>query len=180
MCCVLQPAVRHALVSPPCRRTYTVRATTTTSQTSHVLPALIRKMHEAKRAPGGRGAPVWGTGTPRREFLYSDDLADACVFLMNLPEAQFQSLLCGTAAHAPLINIGCGEDHAIHELAEMVREVIGYGGEVTWDAEKPDGTPRKLLDVTRLTRLGWHASMPLKEGIARAFSDYLHHSATPG
>ena len=128
-------------------------------QTSHVLPALIRKFHEAKLAAhasrDGDAVVLWGTGQPRREFLYSDDAADACVFLMNLPDQAFDSVLSsessvqGDYSSPPLINIGCGQDRTIRELAEAVRKVVGYEGDVTWDNSKPDGTPRKLLDVTR-------------------------------
>jgi GDP-L-fucose synthase len=146
-------------------------------QQSHVLPALIRKMHEAKIG----GAPevvVWGTGTPRREFLYSDDMAAACVFLMGLPEAQFDALLSDPKAPA-LINVGCGEDVTVRELAEHVKAVVGFSGRLTFDTSKPDGTPRKLLDVSRLTALGWRYKVPLAEGIQRAYQDFLanHDSA---
>lgn len=130
--------------------------------TSHVLPALIRKVVEAKAA-GERQVTVWGTGTPRRELLYSDDLAGACVFLMNLPEEQYSALLNET--QPPLINIGTGEDVTIRELAELVAEVLGYKGELVFDASKPDGTPRKLLDVTRIHELGWRATTSLRDGI---------------
>ncbi len=140
-------------------------------QTSHVLPALIRKFHEAKLA-SQPSVLLWGTGKPRREFLYSDDAADACVFLMNLPEEQFASLLTPYSS-PPLINIGCGQDQTIRELTDTVRTVVGYEGDVAWDSSKPDGTPRKLLDVTRLGALGWKASIGLAEGITKAYEDYL-------
>ena len=120
------------------------------------------------------GAPavtLWGSGRPRREFLLSDDMADACVHLMGLPAAQFDPLV--TPAEAPLINIGAGEDSSITELARVIAEVVGYRGEFAYDASKPDGTPRKLLDVSRLAALGWRARTPLKEGIALAYEDYL-------
>lgn len=148
-------------------------------QNSHVLPALIRKMHEARKR-GERQVVLWGTGTPRREFLYVDDMADACVLLMNLLDEAFNSLL-GTQSSPspqpsvfspPVINIGCGEDQTIRELAELVREVVGYDGSITWDTAKPDGTPRKLLDVSRLHQLGWRASTALREGIAKAYRDF--------
>ena len=129
---------------------------------SHVLPALIRKAAEAK-ANGDRKLVVWGTGYPRRELLYSDDLAEACVFLMNLPEDRFCSLL--NSKGAPLINIGTGEDLSIRELAELVCRVIGFDGKLEFDTTKPDGTPRKLLDVSRIQALGWRASTSLEEGI---------------
>jgi GDP-L-fucose synthase len=129
---------------------------------SHVLPALIRKVVQAKLA-GARQLVVWGTGTPRREFLYSDDLAEACVFLMNLPELKFAELL--SADVPPLINVGTGEDVTIRELAEIVSGVLGFNGELVFDRSKPDGTPRKLLDVSRLAALGWKAQTALADGI---------------
>jgi GDP-L-fucose synthase len=132
---------------------------------SHVLPALIRKTAEAKAA-GARQVTVWGTGMPRRELLYSDDLAEACCFLMNLDDARFGSLLNDTAP--PLINIGTGEDVTIRELAGIVARVLQYEGKMVFDASKPDGTPRKLLDVSRLHRLGWRHTTSLEDGIRRA------------
>ena len=149
-------------------------------QNSHVLPALIRKMHEARQR-GDREVILWGTGTPRREFLYIDDMADACVLLMNLPDEAFNSLL-GTRSsvlgpqssvfNPPLINIGCGADQTIRDLAELVREVVRFEGSITWDATRPDGTPRKLLDVSRLHRLGGRASTALRVGIVKAYCDF--------
>ncbi len=139
-------------------------------QNSHVLPALIRKMHEAKMR-GDREVVVWGTGMPRREFLYSEDAAGACVFLMNLPEEKFASLL--NMDSFPLINIGCGEDLTIRELADMVKNAVGFDGELTFDTSKPDGTPRKLLDVGRLTSLGWTYNTTLEGGISLAYRDFL-------
>ncbi len=133
---------------------------------SHVLPALIRKTAEAVRS-GASEVTVWGTGTPRRELLYSDDLAQACVFLMNLDEARFNTLLVEEAP--PLINIGTGEDVTIRELAELVARVIGFQGSLVFDASKPDGTPRKLMDVTRLHTLGWTHVTNLEQGIARTW-----------
>jgi len=132
-------------------------------QNSHVLPALIRKMHEAKLR-GDQEVTVWGTGTPRREFLYCDDLADACVFLMENHAA---------ADVGEFINIGVGTDLTIHELARLVAQVVGFHGQVVFDTSKPDGTPQKLLDVSRITRLGWRAKTALKDGIALTFRDYL-------
>jgi GDP-L-fucose synthase len=129
---------------------------------SHVLPALIRKAAEAK-ASGRRKLVVWGTGTPRRELLYSDDLAEACVFLMNLPEEPFCTLL--NSEVPPHINIGTGEDLSIRELAEVVCRVIGFHGKLEFDTTKPDGTPRKLLDVSRIHSLGWRANTSLEDGI---------------
>jgi GDP-L-fucose synthase len=137
---------------------------------SHVLPALIRKMHEAKA--GGRDrVSVWGTGSPRREFLYSDDMADACVTLMNLSDEQFDRVLRGPNDF-PLINIGCGEDQTIADLARVVASVVGFRGALEFDTSKPDGTPRKLLDVGRLKRLGWAPRVGLEAGIAAAYEDF--------
>ena len=129
---------------------------------SHVLPALIRKTAEAMRA-GAKEVLVWGTGAPRRELLYSDDLAQACVFLLNLDDARFGSLL--TEDFPPLINIGTGEDITIRELAETVASVLGFKGQLVFDTTKPDGTPRKLMDVTRLHALGWRHCTDLVSGI---------------
>jgi len=138
---------------------------------SHVLPALIRKTHEAK-ARGLERVTVWGTGKPRREFLHSDDMADACVMLMNLPERTFDEVLRGPGDF-PLINIGCGEDQTIAELAHAIASVVGFRGAFDFDTGKPDGTPRKLLDVTRLKALGWSPRVGLAEGIAAAYKDFL-------
>jgi len=129
-------------------------------QTSHVLPALIRKAHEAKLR-GDAEYVVWGSGTPMREFLYVDDLADACVHLME------------QGYDGPLVNIGTGEDVTIRELAQTVMEVVGFPGRIVFDATKPDGTPRKLLDVGRLHALGWQHRIGLKHGIALAYQDFL-------
>lgn len=139
-------------------------------QNSHVLPALIRKMHEAKI--GNKKTMVaWGSGVPRREFLYSDDMADACVYLMLLDESRFSQLLKDDVP--PLINIGCGKDLTISELVTLVKEVVGFKGTVEWDSSKPDGTPRKLLDVSRLFEQGWKPQTELVEGIKRAYDDFL-------
>ena len=127
---------------------------------SHVLPALIRKAHEAKQR-GDSEFVVWGSGTPRREFLYVDDLADACVFLMD------RGVVEG------MYNVGTGEDVTIRELAETVMAVTGFAGRIVFDAGKPDGTPRKLLDVSRMDGLGWRAQTPLRDGIERAYRDFL-------
>ena len=129
-------------------------------ETSHVLPALIRKFHEAKTGQSP-SVTIWGTGTPKREFLYIDDLADACVFLMNNYDA------------AGIVNIGVGDDISINELARLVKRLMGYSGEIVYDSSKPDGTPRKLLDVSRLNSLGWKAKISLKEGIARTYEWYV-------
>ena len=133
---------------------------------SHVLPALIRKTAEAieKNSPT---ITVWGTGTPRRELLYSDDLAKACIFLMNLDDARYNSLLNET--DPPLINVGTGEDVTVRELAKIVARVIGFKGDIVFDTTKPDGTPRKLMDVTRLHNLGWHHTTSLEQGIQKTW-----------
>jgi GDP-L-fucose synthase len=147
-------------------------------ETSHVLPAMIRKMHEAKvvsESPALSPQPsviVWGAGTPRREFLHVDDLADACVFLMNLPDSDFLSVLSPRRSLPPLINIGCGEDITIRELAELVAKIVGFKGELVFDTSRPDGTPRKLLDVSRLRELGWQPKISLREGIRQTYEWY--------
>jgi GDP-L-fucose synthase len=160
-------------------------------QNSHVLPALIRKFHEAK-VRGDQTVTLWGTGAPRREFLYSDDMAAACVYLMSLDDEAFDKVLneeapfvlSGTKVESkdngspPLINIGCGEDLTIRELAEKVRGIVGFTGRIAWDSSKPDGTPRKLLDVSRLLALGWRQQIDLAQGIADAYRDFLR--AVPG
>lgn len=143
--------------------------------TSHVLPALIRKFHEAKEN-GASSVTVWGSGTPLREFLHVDDLADASCFLMGLPEERFRSLLDDPGAPA-LINIGSGEEVTIGDLALLVKKAVGFGGELAFDTSKPDGTPRKLSDVSRLHTLGWHHRIPLEEGIAAAYAWYLEGTA---
>jgi len=143
-------------------------------ETAHVLPALIRKAHEAKLR-GDRELVVWGTGTPRREFLYSDDAAEACLFLMNLPAQKYGTFLANEGA-PPLVNIGCGEDQTIRELAELVAEVVGFRGRLAFDASKPDGTPRKLQDVSRLKALGWRPRIGLRAGIGLAYEDFLQRA----
>jgi GDP-L-fucose synthase len=136
---------------------------------SHVLPALIRKAHEAKTR-GDSELVVWGTGRPRREFMYSDDMADACVFLLTLDEERFGELV--RPAAAPLINIGTGKDLTVAELAALVCEVVGFRGRIVQDTARPDGTPRKLLDVSKLHALGWRSRVSLRDGIERAYVDY--------
>ena len=133
------------------------------AQNSHVLPALIRKIHQAK-VEGAPAVTVWGSGSPRREFLYSEDLAQACVFLME----NYSALDVGE-----LVNIGTGEDITIADLAKTIASIVGYDGNFLFDTSKPDGTPRKVLDVSKLGRLGWRASMSLKDGIRRTYDDYL-------
>ena len=133
-------------------------------RSSHVLAALLRKAHEAK-VSGARELAVWGTGQPRREFLYVDDLASACLFLLekyDLPE---------------IVNVGCGEDLSIRELAELICEVVGFRGDLAWDTTKPDGTPRKLLDVTKLNKLGWQPTIPLRHGIEQTYQWFLKNYA---
>jgi GDP-L-fucose synthase len=130
---------------------------------SHVLPALIRRMHEAK-VQGAKEVVVWGSGAPKREFLYSDDLADACVFLMEQ---------CNAADIGEFINIGVGREITIRELAELIAEIVGFRAKLVFDSSKPDGTPRKLLDVSRFQALGWQAKTSFREGIAKAYADYL-------
>jgi GDP-L-fucose synthase len=133
-------------------------------QSSHVLPALIRRFHEAKESGAGE-VVLWGSGTPRREFLHVDDLAAACLFLLERYDEP------GT------INVGVGQDVTIRELAETIAEVVGYQGRISQDTSKPDGTPRKLLDVSRINDLGWKASIPLRDGIASTYEWYRQHQA---
>lgn len=140
--------------------------------TSHVLPALIRKVAHAKQA-GEKQIVLWGTGTPRREFIYSDDLAAGCIHLMNLPDAEMDALLRPDVA--PLINIGTGYDHTIREIAELIMNVIGVDGEIVFDISRPDGTPRKLLNVSKIHELGWRALTPLKEGIRATYESARDH-----
>ncbi|MBS0286819.1 MAG: GDP-L-fucose synthase [Proteobacteria bacterium] len=138
--------------------------------TSHVIPALIRKMHEAKEAKA-KEVVVWGTGTPRREFLYSDDLADASLFLMNLNDPHFEELI-NSKEIAPLVNIGCGEDVTIAELAALIAKVVGFEGAISYDTSKPDGTPRKLLNVDKIQGLGWVARTSLADGMKVAYGEF--------
>ncbi len=141
-------------------------------QTSHVLPALLRKFHEAQGGDGLPDAPVvlWGTGTPRREFLYTDDLADACLFVLRQPEDRLYE-----AAPEGLLNVGVGQDLEIRELAALIREVVGSDSPIEHDRSKPDGTPRKLLDVSRMTALGWQARTSLRDGLRKTYQWYLEH-----
>ena len=143
-------------------------------QNSHVVPALIRKFHEAK-LKGHAQVSVWGSGTPRREFLYCNDMADACCYLMNLPGAQFDQLISTDAA--PLVNIGIGSDITIRGLAQAIGAVVGYRGEVVFDSSMPDGTPLKLLDVSLLESLGWQASTGFSDGLALAYQDFCEREA---
>ncbi len=131
-------------------------------QNSHVLPALIRKFHEAREA-GDATVTVWGSGTPRREFLHVDDLADACLYLMQNYESE------------DIVNVGWGEDLSIAELAAMVKDVVGFEGDIVYDADKPDGTPRKLMDTSRLSELGWKPQIGLREGLEETYRWFLEH-----
>jgi GDP-L-fucose synthase len=133
-------------------------------ETSHVLPALVRRFHEAKER-GDKTVTVWGSGSPKREFLHVDDLADACVYLME------------TYDKSDIVNIGTGEDITIKELAEAVSDVVGYEGKIEWDTSKPDGTPRKVLDVSRLHGLGWNHSIEFKEGLRNTYEWFLEHKS---
>lgn len=140
-------------------------------QSSHVLPALIRKFHEAKESKAS-AVTVWGSGSPLREFLHVDDLAEACLFLMNLPEEKYQPLLDDPNAPA-LVNVGSGEEISIRDLALLIKKVVGYEGELTFDASKPDGTPRKLSDVSRINGFGWRSRIGLEEGVRGVYEWYL-------
>lgn len=146
-------------------------------QNSHVIPGLLRKFHEAKTS-GAREVVVWGTGSVRREFLFSDDMAQACVFLMSLPDERFDALLGSDESvsgrfEPPLVNIGTGTDLTIRELALLIKDTTRFDGEIVFDASKPDGTPRKLLDVSLLARAGWRAATPLADGLRIAYRDFL-------
>jgi len=133
-------------------------------ETSHVLAALLRKAHDAKKG-GAHELVVWGTGTPRREFLHVDDCASACLYLLEKYDSP------------EIINVGCGEDVSIRELAELICDVVGFDGELSWDKTKPDGTPRKLLDVSKLRGLGWTPTIPLRDGVARTYEWFLKNVA---
>lgn len=146
-------------------------------ENSHVIPALLRKFHEAKQS-GTEAVTVWGTGTPRREFLFSDDMADACVYLMELPDDRYTQLLGSDEAatgrfEPPLVNVGVGEDVTIKELAEIIGGIVGYSGKIQFDVSKPDGTPRKLMDVSRIQSIGWLSTTSLHKGLRQAYEDFL-------
>ncbi len=150
---------------------------------SHVIPALLRKFDDARRS-GADTVTVWGTGTPRREFLYSDDMGDACVFLMNLPDDRFDALLGSDESvsgrfEPPLINIGVGEDVTIAELAALIAQTIGFEGRIVYDPSQPDGTPRKLMDVGLLNAAGWRAKTGLAAGLRRAHADFVAQEQRP-
>ncbi len=144
------------------------------SENSHVIPALIHKFHQSK-INHESSVMIWGSGTPRREFLFSDDMADACLHLMNLPDEQFKQLLASDRSDGlpPLVNIGVGEDLTIKELAELISVVVGYKGSLEFDISKPDGTMRKLMDIGLINSLGWRASKRLSEGLVLAYESYL-------
>ncbi|OWW22087.1 GDP-L-fucose synthase [Noviherbaspirillum denitrificans] len=135
-------------------------------ENSHVIPALIRRFHEAKLSSANK-VVIWGTGTPRREFLYVDDMADACVHVMGLDRSVYESHTTPMLSH---INVGTGEDVTIKEVAEIIRKVVGFGGDIEFDASKPDGTPRKLMNTAKLTSLGWRPGMRLGEGIKETYA----------
>lgn len=146
------------------------------AENSHVIPGLIRRFCEAKKR-GDSEVVVWGDGTPRREFMHNDDMAAACLFLMSLPDAQFDSLLGsyspeGDVMDPPLINVGVGSDITIRELAELINEVSGFAGTIRYDPAKPNGTPRKLLDVSKINQLGWQAQVSLREGLTQAVNEF--------
>ena len=151
---------------------------------SHVIPALIRKFHEAE-VRGDQQVVVWGTGSTKREFHYSEDMADACVYLMNLPDDAYCGLLGSDETvsgkfEPPLVNIGIGEDVTIGELAALVKEAVGFNGEIVFDTSKQDGTPRKLLDVSRINAIGWHAPTSLQAGLMKAYADFLKSHTSTG
>jgi GDP-L-fucose synthase len=140
-------------------------------ENSHVIPALIRRFHEAKES-GAEKVVIWGTGRPKREFLYVDDMAEASVHVMGLDRATYDAHTQPMLSH---INVGTGDDLAIRELAAVIGKVVGFSGRTEYDATKPDGTPRKLMDVSRLAKLGWKARVGLEEGLGRAYRDFLAH-----
>jgi GDP-L-fucose synthase len=142
-------------------------------ENSHVIPALLRKFHEAKENHQPT-VTVWGTGTPKREFLYSDDMAGACLFVLNLSDEDFKPLLASDRNQGlpPLLNLGSGKDLSITELAGLIKDVVGFAGDITFDTNKPDGTLQKLMNVSRLNILGWQYTVGLREGLALAYSDF--------
>ncbi len=144
-------------------------------ENSHVLPAMIRRFHEAKLADAP-AVVIWGTGSPKREFLYVDDMARACVHVMDLPRESYAACTEVTTSH---INVGTGEDLSIAELATLVSEVVGYQGEIRYDTGKPDGAPRKLLDISRIRELGWTPEVSLRDGVTRAYEDFRSEELVP-
>jgi len=144
-------------------------------KTSHVIPALIRKMHEAKISHQDF-VEIWGTGKPKREFMYSTDLADACIYLLNLDDIRFKAIV-DSETQAPLINIGVGEDMTISELAHTIAQIIGYQGQLKFNPDYPDGTPRKVLDVSRATELGWRAKTSFVDGLNKSYQAFLQENS---
>jgi GDP-L-fucose synthase len=149
-------------------------------ETGHVVPALIRKFHEAKVA-GNRPVTLWGTGAPRREFLYSDDMAEGCIHVAASPDEDFDRLLGDREGRTdifepPLVNLGVGEDLTIRDLALLVRDVVGFDGEIVFDTTRPDGMPRKLMDCSRMAAIGWRAKTSLRDGLTKSYADYLERS----
>jgi GDP-L-fucose synthase len=140
---------------------------------SHVLPAFLRRMHEAKQAQLP-DVVLWGTGTPRRAFIYSEDLAEACALLMNLPDPEFGTL---TGGDVPLVNVGSGDELTLRELAKRVAEVVGFQGRLRWDVSRPDGTRQKFMDISRVEALGWHARTPLAAGLRKTYEDFCRNEA---
>lgn len=147
-------------------------------ENSHVIPGMLRRFHEAKLS-GASSVAIWGTGTPRREFMYADDMADACVHVMSLPDAQFRPLLAADRNDGlpPMVNIGVGHDVTIAEVATSIAKTVGFTGRITFDPTKPDGTPRKLMDSSRLGSLGWSARTGLDEGLVLAYADFKSRHA---
>jgi GDP-L-fucose synthase len=141
-------------------------------ENSHVIPALIRRFHEAKII-NANNVVIWGTGSPKREFLFVDDMADACTYIMNLPQSIYMKDISPMLAH---INVGYGSDVSINEIAQMIADVVGYKGTISYDSSKPDGSPQKLLDSSRIIGLGWRAKFSLKTGIKLTYEDYLNNS----
>jgi GDP-L-fucose synthase len=140
-------------------------------ETSHVLPALIRKFHEAKMN-NSESVTVWGTGKPRREFIHSDDLADACIYLLETEDIKYRSLLVDNIS-APIVNVGCGVDHSVLELVEMIKYVSDYSGGIQWDKNKPDGTQAKLLDISKINSIGWSPIIQLEVGLRECYRNYV-------
>jgi GDP-L-fucose synthase len=140
-------------------------------ENSHVIPAMIRKFHDAKTS-NAASVTLWGTGTAKREFLHVDDMAAACLHIMGLSKERFQSCTQPMLSH---LNVGTGEDVTIRELAEIIRQVVGYQGEIAWDSSKPDGTPRKLMDVSKVKSLGWQPQITLVEGLASTYRWFVEH-----
>ena len=140
-------------------------------QNSHVLPALIRRAHESK-LKNSKEMMVWGSGKPLREFLYAADMAEACIYMMNLPDVGYEEIIGNELEEPPLINLGSGQEYSIKKLAEIICDVVGYNGKIHFDTSKPDGTPRKFLDSSKLEAIGWKASTSLESGLQAAYNDF--------